>query len=138
NSFFLDKTRVCLALHKTWMVEQTSQEWDRCGQALDHVFIQRPPGSDDCLFPRFAPDDEFCQQRVVMWGDCVAWIEMAVDAHAGAAGHHEMRDRAGLGAKIGFGVLGCDTTLDGVIVELHVLLANAEGEARSDTNLLFH
>src|SRR5579885_1261313 len=73
-----------------------------------------------------------------MWGDRVAWIEMAIDAHAGAAWQHEMRDCASLRAKIGFGILGGDTALDGMIVELNILLANAQREACRYANLLFH
>src|SRR5690242_19762133 len=108
------------------MVEQASQEWDRCWETLDHAFVQGTPGSDNRLFSGLTPDDQFCQQRVVVRRNLVAGIEMAIDAHARPSRKHKLRHRAGLWTEIGFGILGGNTALDGVIVELHILLANAE------------
>src|SRR5579883_1047114 len=92
------------------MVEQTSQERDRCGQTLDHVFVQRPPGSNNRLFPGFAPDDELCQQRVVMGRHRVAWIEVAVDAHACPTCRDNMRDCPRFAPKVCFRII-CSSTI---------------------------
>ncbi len=83
---------------------------------------------------RRAVDDELADQAVVVGRDPVAVVERGVDADAEAAGRVVLRDAAGGGGEARQ-FLGVEAHLDGVAVDLEVLLPELHGEPGGHADL---
>src|SRR5690606_38524255 len=105
--------------------------------AVDHHLAQRHAHAADCGLAVRAVHDQLADHRVVVRRHAVTLVDVGVHAHARAARGMEVLDQAGAGEE-GFRVLGVDAALDGVAVEHHVLLADAQLVAGGDAQLLGH
>ena len=75
-------------------------------------------------------------ERVVVGGHGVTDLDVRVPANAGAAGHAQRGDPPGRRAKIVVGIFGIDPALDRMPADDDVLLAERQGLAGGDPDLL--
>ena len=80
-------------------------------------------------------DDDLGGQGVVEGGELIAGVEGGVHPHAAAAGEMEELRLARAGTEAVGRVLGVDAALDGVALELHVLLGQGQGQLRETRKL---
>src|SRR5437660_7671978 len=134
---FLDEASICLALHKTGMIQQALEKGDSCRNALQVKFCQRPICPGNCISSGLTPDNKFGQQRVVIRRDLIASEEMTIDAHTWSSRWHVVSDGSRLGAKVGGAVFGGNTALDRVAAETDILLLDREWKTGGDAYLFF-
>ena len=77
------------------MFDYPQVEWDSGFNTLDYELFKAPFEACDCLFTVSTVNDQFCDQRVVIWRNGVACKYMRVDADAGASGLMEKLYPAG-------------------------------------------
>src|SRR3546814_3011157 len=81
--------------------------------AVDDHFAQRHAHAADGLFAVGAVDDQLADHRVVVRRHAIAFVDVRIHAHAGAAGGVEVLDQAGRGNER-LRVLGVDAEFAGV------------------------
>ena len=86
-------------------------KWNHRAYSLYRKFIERAAHAGDCLLARIAPHNQFANHRIVMNGDCVALIDMAVDTHERASGGDEAHNLARAWEE-SLGVFGCDAAFN--------------------------
>src|SRR5258706_10271766 len=84
-----------------------------CRYALDDILVERTLHTGNCRFACLRPDNELCQQRVIMRRDFVACIEMAIDTHAPSPRREVLFHSASLRPEIVACILFCDAAFDG-------------------------
>src|ERR1019366_3662080 len=104
--------------------------------AFDNKFVKCALHTSDCGVACIGPDDQFCQQRVVMRRNLIACKEMAIDAYARAAWWQVLFNYARLRSEIRIGIFCVNTTLDGVAPELNLFLLQLQRLSIGDTYLL--
>src|SRR6266567_3550664 len=132
-----DELRAQVAGAKVRALEDGAVVADR-GRGTDHEELAQGPARPSDRFGAIrAVDDELRHQRVVVRRDIRAGAEARVDAHARPGGSDPAGDPLGVRHELAQRVLGVDAHLDGVPGPRNVLLREAEGEAGSDSYLLF-
>src|SRR5579862_3523989 len=96
------------------VIEQALMEWNGRRQPLEDELIQGAATARNGGLAVWPPDDQLCQQRVIMRGNFVAPEEVRIDAHAWAAGRQIFFDGAGLRAEVHIHIFRRDAELDGV------------------------
>src|SRR5438128_10049872 len=104
--------------------------------AGDHIFAQRAAHLFHGFAAVLAVRDQLGNQRVVGGRNRVAGIDMAVHAHAAAAGLVIHFDPPRTGPEIIERIFGVDAALDGVAFEGDVVLRKLHRLAHRDENLL--
>src|ERR1041385_84963 len=97
-------------------------EWDGRRQALDHKLIQRPAPSRNGSLAVWPPDDQLCQQRIVVRRHGISPEEVRIHAHAWPTGRQILFNGTGLRTKIHRGIFGGDAELDGMASKSDVAL----------------
>ena len=98
--------------------------------AVDEELLERPARAREALLAVAPPDDELAEQAVVERRHHVALVDVAVEAHPRTARRDPLRDEPGDGMKFFRRVLGVDAELDGVALDLDVLLRERAGPRR--------
>src|SRR5204863_5646172 len=106
--------------------------------ASDHVFAQRAAHFVHSLAAVSAVGDEFADHGIVMGGNGVAGIGMAIDANAAPARLIIHLDPARTRAEIIKRILGVNAAFDSVTFELDIALGMAEGLAHGNHDLIAH
>src|SRR6266566_1082304 len=98
--------------------------------------MERPLHARNRSFACISPDDELRQQRVVVWWNLVASIEMAIDTYSWPSRRQVLLHHACLRTEFVIRILRCDTALDSMTTNLNSVLLELERQTRRDTNLL--
>ena len=106
--------------------------------AGDDVLVEGTVHLVHGVAPVGAVGDELGDHRVVVAGNGVAGVGVAVEAHAASAGCVVHLDLAGAGPEIVPRILGVDAALDGMAGGLDVALRQFQRLAHRDENLLLH
>ena len=130
----LDEINIHIALAEVAIFQQADVQRDR---GLGWRDVELVEGGEERVhrgFAGFAVDDELADHRVVVRRDAVAGVAVRVQTHAQAAGRIELLHDAGRGDEALVGVLGVDTDLDRVAVDLDVFLLERQRLTRGDFN----
>src|SRR5688500_6557670 len=123
---FLDKARVVLPTHKTVRVHHGLMEGNVGSHTDDAVLLQRTPHPQDGLGTRFAPHDEFGNHRVIKSRDLKTWIDSSVYTYARTGGQETVCNAPSRRQEVVVWILCVDPTLNGMPIELYVLLLVAQ------------
>src|SRR5688572_6545880 len=102
----------------------------------DAVLLQRTPHPPDGLGTRITPHDEFGNHRVIKWRDLKTWIDSSVYTHARTGGQETVCNASSGRQEVVVWVLCVDPTLNGMPVELYVLLLVAQRTPARHSDLL--
>src|SRR5690606_37244051 len=103
--------------------------------AVDDHLRKRNAHAADRLFAVGAVDDQLADHRVVVRWHAVAFVDVRIHAHAGAAGGVEVLDQAGRGHER-LRILGVDAAFDRVAAQHDVFLPDRQLLPRRDQQLL--
>mmetsp|Transcript_32913 Transcript_32913/g.72695 ORF Transcript_32913/g.72695 Transcript_32913/m.72695 type:complete len:291 (-) Transcript_32913:657-1529(-) len=106
------------------------------GHTGNHGLVEGTQHAGDSRVPIRAPHNQLAQQRVVVGWHQVLGVHVAVHAHMGATGGKVGGHAAGTGAEVLEWILGVDTALNGVTLELDILLCELELLALCHLDLL--
>src|SRR5690606_28069061 len=136
DEMLLDEARVHPAARELDVPEDLGVEGNRRGDALDPELVEGSPHARDRLVAGAAVDDELRDHRVVVRGNHVARVAVAVDANAHAPRRAEIDEAPGRRAEAVGRVFRVDPALDRPASELDIVLPVAEGFAGGDPDLL--
>src|SRR6478736_8436980 len=91
----LDELGVEFAFAKAGVGKHCLVQRNRCVNSLHHKLAQGTLHLRDGFFAIDAVDNEFSDERVVVWGDDSLGVESGIYSHAIATGHVEGGDLAG-------------------------------------------
>ena len=134
----IHKPGVVSSPDKVGVVQNLVEQIDVVGGALNDQLLQGPAHPPDGLQPGGGVDDDLGHHGVVVGGQVVAAVQAAVHPHPAAAGHVEEVHMSGGGPEVMVGVLGVDAALNGVAMELHLVLGHRQGQPGGHPNLLPH
>src|SRR5262249_50964247 len=124
-----------IAVNDVGFTYKCAKKRQRCFDTVDDHFVERAFQTHQAFGARLAVHDQFADKGIVIGRDGVALIDGGIDADAEAARRMVVQDLAGRGAE-GNRVLGVDAALDGVPVELYVVLLDGERAAGGNADLL--
>lgn len=104
---------------------------DVAGDTLMAGFRQRSTHALDSVIPGVAIRQNFGHQRVLVWGNVVAAVQMAIHLNSRTALGHPFFERAGAGHGTER-VFSIDSAFDCVPTQMHVLQAEAEWLTKRD------
>src|SRR4051812_9027719 len=131
-----NETRVDLAADEVRVLHDLELKRDRRLDRGDVEFAEGALHGGDGLGAGGAVDDQLADHAVVVRGDAVAGVDVAVEAHARAAGEAQLLDLTGRGGEVAQGVLRIDPALDGVTILRNVVLLERQLLAGRDQDLL--
>ena len=131
----LDVFCVDVAGDEVGVAEHSLGERDRGLHSFDDELVECSQHCLDREFARWAVDDQLADHRVVVRRDAVAFVDVRVDAHSGAAGESQFRDRTRTASKIVVWVFGVDADFDGVAAALDVFLLPRQRFTGGDSDL---
>ena len=91
---------VCFSTNEALMFQEPFVKWYCRDNTFNDELIKRSQHTSDGCFAGFGPDDQLCQQRVIVRRHVIASIEVAVDTHAWTAGRQIAFYRARLWTEI--------------------------------------
>ncbi|OGX89962.1 hypothetical protein BEN49_08005 [Hymenobacter coccineus] len=133
-----DEVGVELPAHESGVAQHVGPEAQRGFDARNLVLVdgaQHPGNGLGAVGPK---SHQFGNHRVVVNRDFHALLEAVVDAHAGALGAHVGREGADVGQEVVLRVFGVHAQLQGVALDGQIFLAEGQGLALRDADLLLH
>ena len=133
-----DEERVVFAAHEVGHVHDALQIGQVGLQPRNLILVEHAAHTLDGILARGGPDDELADHGVVVDGDFVTLVDVAVDADADAVRLGQLLDDAGRGHEVVLRVLGTDAALDGVAALEELFLMQVQHFVVGDADLLFH
>ena len=107
-------------------------------QPRNLILVEHAAHTLDGILACGGPDDELADHGVVVDGDFVTLVDVAVDADTDAVRLGQLLDNAGRGHEVVLRVLGTDAALDGVAALEEFFLMQVQHFVVGDADLLLH
>mmetsp|Transcript_17481 Transcript_17481/g.52412 ORF Transcript_17481/g.52412 Transcript_17481/m.52412 type:complete len:444 (+) Transcript_17481:350-1681(+) len=121
-----DEAGVHVAIHEVLSGQDQLVVVDCGGHSRDDGLGQSTLHANNGLLAGVSPDDELPQQRVVVGWHQVLRVQMAVHAHVGPPRRQVAGDPPWAGTEVLEGILRVDAALDGMPLQLDVILGDGE------------
>ncbi|CAN4046956.1 Secondary thiamine-phosphate synthase enzyme, partial [Dysosmobacter welbionis] len=135
---FIQEGSGALSQNELRMVQNLIGELRIGGEALQSELLQAAAHPPDGLHPSGGVGQDLGCHRVVVRRQLAPAVQAGVHPHAGAAGEMEEIHPSGAGAEPLHRVFGVDAALDGMALERHILLPQAQRQAGGNPQLLAH
>ena len=112
----VDEINVNLTSHKAMAVQYALVERNSGLDPHDAIFIQRPAHAQDSFASGLAPANQLANQRIVIRGNLLSFIQAAVHPHSRPSGLGQSGYLTNGGHKVVKGVFGINATLDRMTV----------------------